>query len=490
MPTPELHVAAAAAPVAALAPVLAQIRAEMAVPDAFPAPVLAAAEEVARAGGVPPPGTGGASTSEDARHLDLVTIDPEGSRDLDQAYAGERRPGGGYRVHYAIADVAWFVAPGGALDVEAHARGVTRYQPDRRTSLYPEVISQGAASLLPDQDRRALLWSIDLDEDAMPTGSVAFRRAVVRSRHALSYATVQAALDAARADDSLVVLREVGQRREAREADRGGVSLPLPAQEVILDADGRPTLVYEAPLAVEGWNAQISLLAGIVAAGIMLDGRVGLLRTLPPPEPKALEDLRASAEALGVAWPREVTYADFVRGLDPARTIDAALLHLAARTLRGAGYTAFDGEVPADPAHAAVASPYAHVTAPLRRLADRHANEVVLALVAGVEVPDWARAALVELPATMASATRKEKALERAIVDGAEAVVLAGRIGDTFEATVVAVDDKRGSSIVQVTEPAIVGPLDSRQPIGARIAVRVAEADPVARRIRFERAGS
>jgi len=473
--------------VAALAPVLAQIREEMAVPDAFPAAVLAAADEAARAGGGPPPGVG--PDGEDARDLDLVTIDPEGSRDLDQAYAGERRPGGGYRIHYAIADVAWFVAPGGLLDLEAHERGVTRYQPDRRTSLYPEVLSQGAASLLPDQDRRALLWSIDLDADAMPTGSVGLRRAVVRSRRALSYPGVQAMLDAEQADESLVVLREVGRLREAREAERGGVSLPLPAQEVVLDADGRPTLGYEAPLPVEGWNAQISLLTGIVAAGIMLDGRIGLLRTLPPPEPATLDDLRARATALGVAWPADVRYPDFVRSLDPGRTVDAALLHLAARTLRGAGYTAFDGEVPSAPAHAAVASPYAHVTAPLRRLADRHANEVVLALVAGTPVPDWARDALPELPATMAAATRNEKSLERAIVDGAEAVVLAGRIGDTFEATVVALDDKRSSSTVQLADPAVVGPLTGRAPIGARITVRVAEADPLARRIRFEPAG-
>ena len=74
----------------------------------------------------------------------------------------ERR-GTGFRVHYAIADVASFVRPGGALDLETHRRGVTLYSPDLRTSLHPPVLSEGAASLLPDVVRPAVLWRIDLD---------------------------------------------------------------------------------------------------------------------------------------------------------------------------------------------------------------------------------------------------------------------------------------------------------------------------------------
>ena len=75
-----------------------------------------------------------------------MTIDPAGSRDLDQAFHAERRPHG-FRVRYAIADVAAFVAPGGALDREAFARGVTLYLPDGRAPLYPDVLGEGAASL-------------------------------------------------------------------------------------------------------------------------------------------------------------------------------------------------------------------------------------------------------------------------------------------------------------------------------------------------------
>ena len=83
--------------------------------------------------------------------------------DLDQAVHLERRDGG-YRVRYAIADVAAFVPPGGAVDAEAHARGQTFYAPDADARLYPKAVSEGAASLLPGKVRPALLWTMDLDE--------------------------------------------------------------------------------------------------------------------------------------------------------------------------------------------------------------------------------------------------------------------------------------------------------------------------------------
>ena len=100
----------------------------------------------------------------DRRDVELLTIDPPGSRDLDQALHLERR-GAGFRVHYAIADVASFVTPGGALDAEAHARGQTIYLPGEKVPLHPPVLSEGAASLLPGQDRPAFLWTLDLDGD-------------------------------------------------------------------------------------------------------------------------------------------------------------------------------------------------------------------------------------------------------------------------------------------------------------------------------------
>lgn len=92
---------------------------------------------------------------DDLRALPFLTLDPAGSRDLDQALAIEPTHDGAI-VHYAIADVAAFVEPGGAVDAEARRRGQTMYASDGRIPLHPTALSEDAASLLPDRDRRAL----------------------------------------------------------------------------------------------------------------------------------------------------------------------------------------------------------------------------------------------------------------------------------------------------------------------------------------------
>src|SRR5205823_614255 len=114
------------------------------------------------------------------------------SRDLDQAFYAERRRDG-FRVCYAIADVAAFIAAHSALDRESFARGVTFYLPDGRVPMLPICISEDAASLLPDRDRPALLWTIDLDHAGVATSTLV-ERAVIRSRAALSYQDAQRAL--------------------------------------------------------------------------------------------------------------------------------------------------------------------------------------------------------------------------------------------------------------------------------------------------------
>ena len=451
----------------------ADLRAELGVPGDFPPDVLAEAEAAAAAPRMP---------ELDRTGLPLVTVDPEGSRDLDQAVAVERRPGG-YRVSYAIADVAAFVASGGALDSETRRRGVTLYGPDRSVPLHPPVLSAGAASLLPEQDRPALLWTLDLDRSGELVGTDV-RRARVRSRRQLAYPEVQTALDSGTAGDMLELFREVGRLRQERAADRGAVDLPTPEQEVAAGSDGRPCLTFRAPLPAEGWNAQISLLTGMAAARLMLDGGVGLLRTLPPPEQAEVDSLRRSALALGVDWPAAVSYAETVSALDPNVPEAAALLTYAGRLLRGAAYTAFDGAPPEQPLHSAVAAHYAHCTAPLRRLADRHVGEVCLALAASAEVPAWARQALPGLPELMAAAGQRSRTLERAVVDLAEAVVLGPRVGEEFDAVVVEGGSKRG--VVQLRDPAVRAPCDAPDlPLGERLRVRLASVDLARRQVRF-----
>ena len=203
------------------------IRAEIGVP-AFSADAIAEAEAAAAAGPVTPPGA--IDERDDRRDLHLVAIDPPGSRDLDQAFGAERL-GDGYRIHYAIADVAAFVPPGSTLEAESLERGVTLYAPDRRESLHPEVINESAASLLPGEDRPSVLWTIDLDAAGNITEAT-LRRATVRVAEAMSYRQAQIEIDGDASRECLTLLSEVGRHRERLERERGAVSLALPAQEV------------------------------------------------------------------------------------------------------------------------------------------------------------------------------------------------------------------------------------------------------------------
>jgi exoribonuclease R len=479
VPAPVVHAPGAVAP---FAEAFARIRAEFAVPAAFPEPVLAEVQAVVQRGPVLPEGAAN-SARADARDVPFVTIDPPGSLDLDQAFHAEQR-GSGFRVHYAIADVAAFVAPGGALDRESFARGVTLYLPDGRAPMLPDALGEGAASLLPDEERVALLWTIDLDETGAAT-SARLERATVRSRAKLDYPGVQAALDAGRADESLQLLRDIGTLRIALEAARGGVSLDLPSQEVTPQRDGGFTLEYGAPLAVERWNAQISLLAGMEAARIMVAAHTGMLRTVPTPEPWQLERLRRSARGLGVTWPAGASWAGVVRGLDRADPDAAAFLMQAAHLLRGAGYVKLDAANTATPAvvpiHAGVAGPYAHVTAPLRRLADRYVNEIVLAHCAGIAPPAWATEAIDALVETMQIANRRDAAVDRAVVDAVECAVLAPRVGEHFEGVVI--DKNKKGVIVQLRNPAVVAAVGADVALGEAVTVVLVAVGPVARRV-------
>lgn len=455
-------------------PDFAAIRAEFDVPDKFPAAVLA--EATARAAQPRLP-------ELDATGLPLVTLDPVGSRDLDQA-VHLARLGNGYRVSYAIADVGAVVELGGPLDDEARRRGQTLYAPDRRTPLHPPVLSEGAASLLPGALRAAALWTIDLDADGEPV-RVDLRRARVRSRAQLDYPAVQAQADAGTLPDALALLPRIGGLLQERAAERGAIELGTPDQEVTASPDGGWTLAFRGDLPVEAWNAEISLLTGRSAATLMLDGRVGLLRTLPPARPDDIARLRLLAPPLGVDWPADVAPGEVVRGLDPARPGHVAFLEEAVTLLRGAAYTAFDGALPDQPGHGGVGAPYAHVTAPLRRLVDRFGTEVCLALAAGQDPPPELRAVLPELPALMAASDRRTREVERAVLDAMEAWLLRGTEGRTFRAVVVDAGPESGTVVLDVLAVRARCTGRGLEP-GTRAEVRLTEADVAARRVRFE----
>ena len=525
------------APPAEVVRALDELRARYEVPTAFPPEALAEAEAAATSWAQDGPARLLADGARDARDLELVTIDPPGSMDLDQAVLLERLPAWSeaagtsvgdapgsaatYRIHYAIASLATFVTPGGALDAELSRRGETIYAPDAATPLHPEVLSHGAASLLEDVDRPACLWTIDLDARGEVV-SARVERALVRSRARLTYGQVQAAIDgegtlpSSAPTDLPGLLAEIGRLRLEREVARGGISMTTPEQVVeVTEAAGSAEdsksaeapgpsgyrLAYRVPVPAEQYNAQISLLTGMCAARIMVECGVGILRTLPPARPEDYARLRRVAAALGIDWPAAQPYSELVRGLDHAVPAHAAFMDQAMSLFRGSGYLAFGAGgvgVPADDeaadaeeaVHSAIAARYAHVTAPLRRLVDRYGEEVCIAACAQAPVPEWVLQALPDLPDVMEQTGKRARAIGRGALTALEALVLRGHEGEVFDGVITSERDGRGELVL--TEPAVVtevrggsGQAGDRLPIGERVRVRLLSADPVTG-IRFQ----
>ncbi|MDQ3604760.1 MAG: RNB domain-containing ribonuclease [Gemmatimonadota bacterium] len=467
-------------------------RAELGIRTGFPAEALREAEQVAHERR--PDAT---SHPLDCTEIPFVTIDPPGSRDLDQAVHAERR-GAGYRVRYAIADVGYFVDRGGALEREAWQRGTTFYAPDHREPLYPPVLSEAAASLLADELRPSVLFTLDLDGEGALTGT-AVERARVRSRAQLTYGDLlehverNGESEAAGTPwaETLELLGEIGEKRLRIESERGGVSLPIRDQHVeqrAAEALGYE-LSYEEPNPAEQWNAQISLLTGHAAALRMVEAGVGLLRTVAPTRSQELREFRLAAEALGFDWPKDRSYAEFIREVDVAHPDIEVLIWQARRVMKGARYLAFHGEPPPDAEHAALAMLYSHCTAPLRRLGDRYVLDLLLRLARGEMSDADEIATLSELPAALEAAQQKGRRLERVVVNLAEAWTLRGREGESFPAVVLDVRPERIE--VQIDDPPVRTRIERRNGLppvtpGDRIEVRLRAVETAAARVDFE----
>jgi exoribonuclease R len=471
-----------------LAAALAALRTELELPGEYPAEAVEEARHAVTTHKIP---------ARDLRDVPFVTIDPATSTDLDQALFIDRS-GTGYKVLYAIADVPSFVAPGGALDAATRQRGQTFYAPDGRIPLHPEVISENAGSLLADQDCGAFVWDFDLDTNA-EVRTVSVARAAVRSRAKLSYKGAQQHIDDGTAPPVLQLLKEVGLKRVELERLRGGASLNMPEQEIVQATDGGGYRIVAAPsLPVEDWNAQISLMTGMAAAQLMLEGKVGILRTMPAPDQRSLQHFKRQTTALGKPWDGQITYGEYLRTLDAADPKQLAILHSAGTLFRGAGYTPFDGEVPDTVIQAAIGAPYAHTTAPLRRLIDRFVLVICEALSNNREIPSWAREALPSLPDIMASSDQLAGRLERAALDTVEAALVANLVGQEFDAVVISGSkpsngngngNGNGSGpygVVQIAEPAVTARCDGELESGTKVRVRLVKADIASREIRFE----
>lgn len=442
---------------------LAAIRSQYQLPAAFPPEVVAEAEAAVKRP---------LDDHRDCTAMQFVTLDPASSRDLDQAFAIEVH-GASTICHYAIADVAWFVDDGGAMDREAWQRGTSQYLPDGKVPLYPQQLSEGAASLLPDVVRPAILFSTRIEED----GSAhleGVERVRIRSRAKLAYETVRPA-------DLPPGFAELERRIASAEAARGAHRSDPPEQEVVAH-DGHYDLRLSPQSPAESQNAALSLASNLAVADALLKHRTGLFRVMPEPEGWALKRLRNTAKALEIDWPKGREAPEMERMLDPADPPQAALLLAIRKASPGASYEPYRAGV--TPWHAAMAATYVHATAPLRRLADRYVVMAALAVANGRPVPGAVAAAFERLPKVMARADALGGNISRAVIDLAEAVVLQPRIGETFAAVVTDID-QRGPRIQLCGLPVVSRLKDAEVEAGALIKVRLDGADPETRKIGF-----
>ena len=453
-------------PTHALGRGLALIRTQFRIPETFPPAVLAEAETAA----VRAPGD-----HVDRTAIPFVTLDPASSTDLDQALAIDRA-GKDLLLHYAIADVAWFVDDDGAIDREAWARGTSQYLPDGKAPLYPPVLSERAASLLPDGPRPAVVFTVRVG----PDGCVKLdgvERAIVRSRAKLAY-------DNVRDTDLPPDFAALAERIQAADDRRGASRVDPPEQEVHQAETGDFELTFRPRLQSEDRNAAMSLACNLAVADALLAHHTGLFRVMAPPDQPAIRRLRFTARAFGLVWPEAETLGQFQKNLSANDPREAAFMLAARRAGVGASYAPYEPGVV--PWHVAMAATYAHATAPLRRLADRYVVRAALAIANGQPVPDAVTQAFAKLPPVMARADALGGQIERAVVDLAEAVMLKGCEGRVFPAIVTDVDE-RGARMQLRDQPVVARIAAHAIQPGDAITVRLVATDPERRLIQFDR---
>ncbi|MGV0383466.1 RNB domain-containing ribonuclease [Corynebacterium sp. 22_2729] len=475
-----------------------------------------------------------ADQRRDLRDIPFVTIDPAGSMDLDQAVniqdapgvvsgisdggagtdGGASADGGGnaarWRVLYAIADVAAFVDPAGALMAESLQRGQTMYLPDEPTRLHPAELSEGSASLLPDQTRPAVVWDILLRADGEVADCTVYR-ALIRSVKRFDYTEVEADMKGGTLHPAIAQLPEVGRARQGSDLRRQAINLRLPSISVerveAEDGSERYELEIDERLEMNDFNAELSLLAGMCAGEMMVRAGVGILRTLPPAGEKEIAAFDHGARALGFDRAGR-SIGELLADIDASTPRGMALMRDAQSLLRGAGYQHFglvgggaeagasepggaDGAASAGEAaavepsiHAGIGGHYAHVTAPLRRLVDRFATEVCLAIANSEPIPEWVTANVEHVLGTMKSSGQTASAVDRACLGLTEAVVLHPWVGQNFNASVLHSEGKESAKIL-VEEPPILTTCVGGPDEASTIKVTLIKADPAERKVRF-----
>ncbi|MDH3664279.1 MAG: ribonuclease R [Alphaproteobacteria bacterium] len=389
----------------------------------------------------------------DLRDLPLVTIDGADARDFDDAVFA--RPDdhkdnpGGWRITVAIADVAHYVRPGDALDVEAKARGNSTYFPDRVLPMLPEALSNGLCSLRPAEDRACLAVHIWLDRHGRKTKH-RFERGLMRSAARLTYEQVQAARDGRRDELTQPLMETVIEPLygafaalfEARQR-RGTLDLDLPELRILLDEHKRPVDIGRAERLDAHRLIEEFMIMANVAAAETLETKAApcMYRVHDKPDQTKLEGVGQLLKSLGIvrqgilnAKPK-----DLARLLDNVRDhpLGPLVSSLLLRAQSQAQYT------PHNIGHYGLnLGRYAHFTSPIRRYADLLVHRSLIAalkLGEGGLSDDIDIETFLDIGEKISACERKSMVAERSAKDRYIAMLMAERIGDVFKARITSV---------------------------------------------------
>lgn len=379
----------------------------------------------------------------DLRDLALVTIDGEDARDFDDAVYAEKRPGGGYRVVVAIADVSHYVRLGKPLDDEAQERGTSVYFPHFVLPMLPEALSNGLCSLNPDVDRLCMVCDLNLSRAGRVTG-FQFYPSVMHSQARLTYDQVSEYFSgdsAAITDNRAVrkslntlfqlyqVLKELRQQRHAMEFET--VETYMTFDELGGIKEILPRTRNDAHKLIE----ECMLLANVAAAEYSLKNEIPMLyRVHEAPEFSRIQKVRDFVKLLGLSFPEQPTQADYQRVIEATKDrIDAPSIHaVLLRSMMQAYYGANNL------GHYGLAyEAYTHFTSPIRRYPDLLLHRAIKAQLAKKSYP-LSGAALDDAGEHFSATERRADEASRSVTTWLKCHYMQQHLGEEFLGTISA----------------------------------------------------
>jgi ribonuclease R len=483
------------------------------IPFVFPEAALREAEEAAK---LPL----SEDKREDLRHLPIVAIDPADARDHDDAIWAEPDGQGGFNALVAIADVSFYVRPGGQTDREARKRGNSVYFPDRVVPMLPEVLSADVCSLKSGADRAAMACHLSIDSEGR-IKDWRFTRAIVRIAEVIAYEEAQRRIDSGEAEAHLANLWDAWRLLEKARNARDPLNLELPERRVVLDEQGKIAEIairerLDAHRVVEDF-----MIAANVAAAKALEAKVApvVYRIHEPPSREklvALKDYLATFDRK-LSLGQVITPSLFNRMLkDIADEAEKALIMEAVLRSQTQAYYG-----PRNAGHFGLSlGSYAHFTSPIRRYSDLLVHRALVDAY-GLEQPrpkadlpptsglsDRDRGDLARVSEAISNAERRAMEAERDTIDRYVAAWLSGKVGEVFDTRITGVQKfglfatiigLGGDGLVPVStlgaerfnydEKAqrLIGELSGEEfAMGQILKLRLAEANPLTGALKFE----